>query len=164
MDYSKWHIALKVLTACCSLCLRHIMSGFFFLPYEITLHFFFLRKMQRGPDTLTSPVDIHIWFVFKLYTSSLSSRLLKTKPKEKKPFGFWFHFLMERMKLPSFLSIWSFSHYFKSHIMFKFVWYFISINVKKVVYFYMFQSSSLSLHFEYHCVSVVFVKEKVSVP
>ncbi|KAL2307809.1 hypothetical protein Nmel_000791, partial [Mimus melanotis] len=39
----------------------YCVKSFFFLLYEITLHFFFLRKMQRGPDTLTSPVDIHIW-------------------------------------------------------------------------------------------------------
>lgn len=102
----------------------------FFLPYEITLHFFFLRKMQRGPDTLTSPVDIHIWFVFKLYTFSFSSWPLKTKPKEK---NIWVlvSFSNGKDEMSSLPSICHFSHYFKLHTMFKFIWYFISINVKR---------------------------------
>lgn len=134
MDYSKWHIALKVLKACCSLWLPGIVSEFLFLPYEITLHFFFLRKMQREPDTLTSPVDIHIWFVFKLYTFSFWSQPSEIKPKEKRVWVL-VPFSNREDDTSSLISICSFS-YFKSHIMFKFIWCFISISVKKVVYLY----------------------------
>lgn len=126
-------MALKVLTACCSPLLATtlvISFFFFFFFHEITLHFFFLRKIQRGPGILTGPVDIHIWFVSKLCIFPFLLCPLKTVL-----FGVCVNFTREQMML-CLLSINSFrGQYFKL----------CNVKLHLAFHFHQFQQGSLHI-------------------